>query len=69
MVRGEAVGVSLAEVIGASAGASLAVAIKLAQKEENKGKLIVPLLPDNGERYLSEDLQKIRPEVEESVGF
>ena len=55
--------------VGASAGASLAVAIKLAQKEENKGKLIVPLLPDNGERYLSEDLQKIRPEVEESVGF
>lgn len=55
--------------VGASAGASLAVAIKLAQKEENAGKLIVPLLPDNGERYLSEDLQKIRPEVEEKAGF
>ena len=55
--------------VGASAGASLAVAIKLAQKEENKGKLIVPLLPDNGERYLSEDLQLVRPEVEEKAGF
>ena len=55
--------------VGASAGASLAVAIKLAQKEENAGKLIVPLLPDNGERYLSEDLQLVRPEVEDKVGF
>ena len=55
--------------VGASAGASLAVAIKLAQKEENKGKLIVPLLPDNGERYLSEDLQNIRPELEENLAF
>ncbi|MBR5975502.1 MAG: cysteine synthase family protein [Clostridiales bacterium] len=55
--------------VGASAGASLAVAIKLAQQEENAGKLIVPLLPDNGERYLSEDLQRVRPEVEEKVGF
>ena len=55
--------------VGASAGASLAVAIKLALKEENAGKLIVPLLPDNGERYLSEDLQNIRPELEENVGF
>lgn len=55
--------------VGTSAGASLAVSIKLALKEENGGKLIVPLLPDNGERYLSENLQKIRPEVEEKVGF
>lgn len=55
--------------VGASAGASLAVAIKLAQKEENKGKLIVPLLPDNGERYLSEDLQNVRPELEENLAF
>ncbi|MDO5154886.1 MAG: cysteine synthase family protein [Eubacteriales bacterium] len=55
--------------VGASAGASLAVAIKQALLEENEGKLIVPLLPDNGERYLSEDLQKIRPEIEGKVGF
>ena len=55
--------------VGASSGASLAVAIKLALESENEGKLIIPLLPDNGERYLSEDLQKVRPEVEEKVGF
>ena len=55
--------------VGASSGASLAVAIREALKEENAGKLIVPLLPDNGERYLSEDLQRVRPELEEQAGF
>lgn len=55
--------------VGASSGASLAVAIKQAQLAENEGKLIVPLLPDNGERYLSEDLQKVRPEIEEGLSF
>ena len=55
--------------VGASSGASLAIAIKEALKEENEGKLIVPLLPDNGERYLSEDLQRVRPEVEDKVDF
>jgi len=55
--------------VGASAGASLAVAIKQALLEENAGKLIVPLLPDNGERYLSENLQRVRPEVEAKAGF
>lgn len=48
---------------------SLAVAIKQAQLSENEGKLIVPLLPDNGERYLSENLQKIRPEIEDGIHF
>lgn len=55
--------------VGASSGASLAVAIKQALLDENEGKLIVPLLPDNGERYLSEDLQKVRPEIEENLAF
>ncbi len=55
--------------VGASAGASLAVAIKQAQLAENEGKLIVPLLPDSGERYLSENLQRIRPEIENTVSF
>ena len=55
--------------VGASSGASLAIAIKQALLEENKDKLIVPLLPDNGERYLSEDLQKVREDVEKKAGF
>lgn len=55
--------------VGASAGASLAVAIKLALQDEYNGKLIVPLLPDNGERYLSENLQQIKPDVESKAGF
>ncbi len=53
--------------VGASAGASLAVAIKEARKPENEGKIIVPLLPDNGERYLSENLQRVRHELEDGV--
>ena len=55
--------------VGASSGASLAIAIKQALRDENKDKLIVPLLPDNGERYLSEDLQRVREDVEAKAAF
>lgn len=45
-------------LVGISSGAALSAAKKLAQREDNKGKKIVVLLPDTGDRYLSTDMFK-----------
>ena len=43
-------------LIGISSGAAIQAAKELAKREENKGKTLVVLLPDGGDRYLSTPL-------------
>ncbi|MDE6798667.1 MAG: cysteine synthase A [Ruminococcus sp.] len=54
--EGKAVAVSEGILVGISSGAVLKAVTVLAERPENKGKTIVVLLPDSGDRYLSTPL-------------
>ena len=54
--EGKAFAVSEGILVGISSGAALKAATILANRPENKGKTIVVLLPDSGDRYLSTPL-------------
>lgn len=53
---GRAIAVEEGVLVGISSGAALHAAAELARRPENKGKVIVALLPDSGDRYLSTPL-------------
>lgn len=56
MKMGRLMGTAEGVLVGISSGAALYAAVELARRPQNKGKRIVVLLPDTGDRYLSTEL-------------